>query len=272
MVTLKDIANKTGLSLPTVSHILGNRGTSYNAKTRQRVRDMAEDMGYRPNVSARAIRTGRFGTLALLMSSDPDRSGLFTPLVNGIHDAMDQHDLHLTLARLSDQKLTDSSFVPSILRKWMADGMLIIYNSEVPPRLVELISQYKVPSIWINIKQSVDCIYPEEYKAGYEATERLLRMGLRDVYFADFTFGSDNDDRHFSTKRRYEGYEKAVLNAGFQPKRLGEDQNIPRDRRVAYSHDWLDKVQKPVGVLAITPSTALPNLSCSCRAWHDVGW
>ncbi len=43
---------------------------------------------------------------------------------DGIHDELAAHNLHLTMTRLPDERLTDEGVVPKLLREWMADGLL----------------------------------------------------------------------------------------------------------------------------------------------------
>lgn len=64
---LKDVARVAGVSLQTVSHVMNNNG-SVSEGVRIRVREIGERMGYRPNRSAKAMRTGRSQTLGLVIS------------------------------------------------------------------------------------------------------------------------------------------------------------------------------------------------------------
>ncbi len=64
---LKDIAEVAGVSLQTVSHVMNNNG-SVSAEVRARIREIGDRMGYRPNRSAKAMRTGRSQTLGLVIS------------------------------------------------------------------------------------------------------------------------------------------------------------------------------------------------------------
>ncbi|UAJ79207.1 LacI family DNA-binding transcriptional regulator [Leifsonia sp. ZF2019] len=74
--TMKAVAQEAGVSTATVSYVLSGRaggGPGVSEATVQRVRDAVERLGYRPNASARAVRTGRTGLihLSLHMLSDP---------------------------------------------------------------------------------------------------------------------------------------------------------------------------------------------------------
>ena len=57
-VTLQDIADATGVSVKTVSGALHGKGGSMAAKTRERIHSVARDLGYVPNLAARAMRQG----------------------------------------------------------------------------------------------------------------------------------------------------------------------------------------------------------------------
>lgn len=258
IVTLKDVAAHSGFSVQTVSHILGTRGALYRAETRQKVKAAANDLGYRPNAAAQSIRKGRFGNLILLMSSDPERSGLFPSLLNGINDVLDLHQLHLTISRLPDEKLTNEKFMPSVLRKWMGDGLLILYNSQIPDRLIALLDRFKIPAVWINADRTYDSVYPDEFLGAHLATQRLLKAQPGPVYFADFTYGIKNLNRHYSARDRYEGYTRAMTEAGRKPVRIGEEDNVPRSDRLPYMTRWLARQTMPFGALCISESTAFP--------------
>lgn len=75
--TIRMVAERAGVSVATVSYVLSGRpgaqATGVREDTAVRVRSAAQDLGYVPNSSARAVRTGRTGTilLSLTMLSDP---------------------------------------------------------------------------------------------------------------------------------------------------------------------------------------------------------
>src|SRR5579883_3270772 len=99
--TLKQIARETGVSIKTVSRILSGHSDLHRPETRERVLKAAQDLGYLFNSSARALRQGRFGCIALVLSADLVFSMTPTGLVGGILDACAAERLHLTLAQLS---------------------------------------------------------------------------------------------------------------------------------------------------------------------------
>ncbi|QBE66051.1 LacI family DNA-binding transcriptional regulator [Pseudoduganella lutea] len=66
-LTIKDVALAAGVSLTTVSHALNDRGY-VDPDTRARVKRVATELGYRPNLRAQRLRTGKANSIALLSS------------------------------------------------------------------------------------------------------------------------------------------------------------------------------------------------------------
>jgi hypothetical protein len=187
MSIIKQIAADCGVSMATVGHILGNKRHMHSEETCVRVLSHAEKLGYRPNSSAKAIGSGRFRCATLLLSTHPTKSNLPDEKLTGIHDALDAHDYHLNIARMTDERMAFDVSLPKFLRQWMTDGILVNYTSEIPERILEGIHADRAPVIWINSKQDGDCVRPDDYLAGYQATERLLDLGHRRIRYAAFS-------------------------------------------------------------------------------------
>ncbi|MGI5186893.1 LacI family DNA-binding transcriptional regulator [Promicromonospora sp. CA-289599] len=71
-VTLRDVAREAGVGLATASRALDPDSRYVTTEVRQRVKDAAQRLGYRPNASARATTTGSTPTIAMLVSDIRD--------------------------------------------------------------------------------------------------------------------------------------------------------------------------------------------------------
>jgi LacI family transcriptional regulator len=228
-----DIAREVGVSQTTVSFVLNGRmDMPVSPATRERVLQAAREMGYRPNRSARAVQSGKFGCVALLGSTITPRSILPTSLRDGILDALGEHNLHLLMARLPDTTLTDENFVPSILREWAADGLLVNYNADVPKAMEDLLQENRLPSIWVNACRDADCVFPDDKAAAKSATERMAGFGHTRISFVQYT-----NVTHYSALDRENGYRDAMTALGLIPEvispasgiiRLDEAENLLR--------------------------------------------
>ncbi|MBF0198701.1 MAG: LacI family DNA-binding transcriptional regulator [Planctomycetes bacterium] len=215
--TQVDIAKRAGVDRSVVSRVLsGNMGkTSVRPELAKRIHQAAASLGYTPNLAAQAVRTGKFNTIALLMSTHQERSYIPTALINGLHDKLAEHQMNLLIARIPDERLEDDEYIPQILTSLMADGLIINYTHAVPPRLKKLLKQHHLPVVWINQELDTDAIYPDNRKAAQKLTQHLLAQGHTKVAYLDAdTPSSELASSHFSNRSRSEGYVDAMRSGG----------------------------------------------------------
>ena len=264
-VTIYQIAERVGLSPKTVSRILSGKAALHKPETRERVLQVAAELGYRANSSARAMRRQRFGCVTLLLSNVRQRSVLPAAREDGIQAALAEHDLHLMVAPLPDAKLTDQGFVPRILREYGSDGLLVNYNARIPPRMETLLAEHNLPSVWINVRRESDCVHPDDFDAGRQATERLLALGHRRIAFVDYT-----EQNHYSNRDREGGCRRAMapFRRELQVLRApaGGNAVLPE----AAAREWLRHPERPTAFVAYNAALALPLLYAACGLGLDV--
>lgn len=254
------IAEQAGVSHATVARVLGGRGIyrrPADARRAERIRHLAEELGYRPNAAARATASGRFGVIALLLSTVGERSNLPEPLLAGIHDALAERGLHLTVARLPDEKLIDTGFVPRILQETAADGLLIDYTHGVPDPLVELIGRHRLPAVWLNTKREDDAVYPDDTGLGRLATEHLLRLGHRRIgYLRHRMAHRPQTPTHYSLADRLDGYKAAMRDAGLEPMVRMPHPDRDLQNRWQLLDAWLRGPERPTALLTYRSADA----------------
>ena len=275
MVTMSDVAQHAGVSRPTVSHVLNGRteGVFVSEQTRNRVLEAAQILGYQANGAAKAMKSGNFGSVALLLSNRPNHSTLPAQVLNGIHDELARHDLHLSLFCLPDEQLTDAQQMPKILRQWMADGMIVDYTHDIPSRLFELIEGHKLPVVWFNVDRQWDTVRPDDYEAGRRAARHLLEQGHTRIAFLNhshdrrFLEGAEAPE-HYSGRARFRGVADEMALAGLAPileaRRPDDDADIIARESVGRIREMLRR-EKPTAVVCY--STLNPTL----LAARDLG-
>lgn len=263
-VTVKEVAARVGVSVPTVVQALGGRGRLRPA-TRQRVLRAAQELGYKPHSSARAMRAGRCGCVALLLSTFRSHSLLPDYLLDGIQSVLVEGDMHLTVASLPDEKLTSEGFVPKLLREWAADGMLVNYNARIPQRMIELIAESQTPTVWINSKHHANCVHPDDLRAGAEATRGLLSLGHRRIAFVNYTTGYAETPWHYSAIDRQAGYEQAMRDAGLPPRRISDAAAVRQEDFIPFTREWLAGAERPTAVIPYSPRDARVVLATALR-------
>lgn len=110
MVSMKDIARICGVSVATVSKAL-NDYSDIGEETKKRIRQTAQDAGYFPNSSARALKTNRTYNLGVLFM-DESRSGLTHDFFAAVLDSFKVeaeargYDITFTNSRVSDRRMS----------------------------------------------------------------------------------------------------------------------------------------------------------------------
>jgi len=266
-VTIKQIAQLTGLSVPTVGNVLGRSADRYSKETRRRVLEAARTLGYRPNSSARAMRRGRSGCAALVLSRSRQQTHSYIPggLLDGLDDELALHNMHLTVSRLSDEELSSDDFVPKVLREHMADGMIVNYTHGIPPTMLELIHAHHTPAVWLNAKLAEDCAYPDDLAAARSVTADLLKLGHRRIALvhlvarlgATGTFADNKPQMHYSALDRAAGYAGVMLDAGLEPRVLSHERYIEQDAHIEVCRALLSGANRPTAVLAYSEAQVL---------------
>lgn len=264
--TLLDVAKAVGKSVQLVSAVLhgGRSSSAASAATRKRILEAARALGYMPNAAARAVSTGRFGAVGLLLSTASWKSSLPELTLNGIRTALAERDLHLSLGWFPDEKLTAAGYIPKLLREMMADGLLIKYDSSIPARMVELVRGSGLPAIWLNSQQEYDCVYPDDFGAAKDITRRFIELGHRRIAYLDFHPRPVSD--HYSSEARWGGYEEVMKDAGLSPWHLNEKHPVPKEERLAFVLRVLSRPDRPTAVLTYGDLDALPILHAAALA------
>jgi LacI family transcriptional regulator len=265
-VTVKDVARESGLSLSTVIHILGGREQRYRDETCRRVNETAQRMGYRRNSSARAMRSGKFDCVALLMSAEPDATLMRQPALEGICDELALHGMHLNVARLPSEALADEGLVPKLLREWTADGLLVAFAMHIPPSMVERIESSNLPCVWMRSKRDCDCVYLDEKDAARQAVDHLAGLGHRRIAFADYTCGTMSlASSHHGLLDFEAGFREQMKKAGLTPQVVREEDRVDRSDRTARFRAIFSRKDRPTALIAM-PSTALPAVTAAVGA------
>ena len=258
-VTMQEIARASGVSQPTVSFVVNGRDRELkiSSATRERVLETARRLGYRRNSAAKAVATGKFGTISLLQSTQPNTSYLPAGLLDGIHDALLKVGVLLMYGRLPQARLEDVHFVPKILQEWSSDGLLIDYINDIPQTLIDLVERYSVPAVWINSRHAVNCVFPDDYNGSLDATKKLIALGHRQITYVIYIKNYTTKHKHFSEIDRLAGYTRAMLDAGLIPHVVGSGLSIPILEADAFTRSWLDSSQRPTAVLVYGVQTAI---------------
>ncbi|MFI7604506.1 LacI family DNA-binding transcriptional regulator [Micromonospora sp. NPDC049366] len=177
--TLADVARLAGLSKTAASMVLnGREGSRLSAEAHQRVFAAAEELGYRPNVAARSLRTRKTATIAFV--SDIVATTRFAGgLIRGALDAARERDHVLLITETQGDASFERYAIEAMLDR-QVDG--VIYAAMASRRLTVPTAILGGPVVLLNSTSGDDLpsVLPDDERAGVAVTEILLRQGHHD--------------------------------------------------------------------------------------------
>lgn len=205
---IQDIAAEAGVSPTTVSHALNPAVRGRVAEsTRRRVEEIARGLGYEPDPFARALRTNRSYTLAML-SDEIATTPYAGRLILGAQEAAARLGFVLLLMTTGFDPAVEAREIDTLWR-YHVDGVLYASTAhrivDVPPALTGM------PLVLVNAEPSRGrhwCIFPDELQGGYIATRALVEAGHTRI-------GMLNTSEPIpAADGRLAGYRKALSEAG----------------------------------------------------------
>lgn len=190
MVSMKDIAKKCNVSVATVSKALNGYSDIGKAK-REEIRRCAEEMGYFPNSSARALKTNRTWNLGILFS-DNSHSGLthsyFAAIIDSFKVTAEQKGYDITFTAMAPVGGRRMSYYEHCRYRGL-DGVVIANIDFSTPEIVELIRS-SLPVVTIDyVFDGRTAIVSNNVKGMEDLTDYVCRMGHRKLAYVH---GDDN--------------------------------------------------------------------------------
>ncbi|MCH4168515.1 MAG: LacI family transcriptional regulator [Streptococcaceae bacterium] len=185
-VTLKDVAQKAGLSISSVSKILSGKD-NFKSETRDKVIKIAEEIGYSPNALARGIKN-RSGYRIIGFFVPNILNPFFAELVNEVEKRLSRHGFILTLCIFDDDAKKMSDFL-KMLVETRAEGCIIAGTREdsCETEFQQAKRYLNMVSIQADIA-GIDRVDVTDEKGTEEMINYLIGKGHRDIAFLGYRF------------------------------------------------------------------------------------
>lgn len=205
-VTLKDIAQKTGYAVNTISKALRD-APDLAADTKQSIRRIADEMGYIANSSANSLRSGQSHTLALVVADITNP--LFAITAKEIETAAREMDYTLLVMNTDEDPDNEIKAVRSAIARGV-DGVML-FQTEKTRESAELLERAGVPCVLMyraSDDQQADAVMIDDVQGGYLAGRRLVERGCKKMVML-------TAPSYISSSRlRQEGFMRAMNEAG----------------------------------------------------------
>lgn len=209
-VTIVDIAREAGVSIKTVSRVL-NREDGAGPEVRARVLDLADRLGYRPNISARAL-SGRRSYLIGVVFLRIAGIHYFGEVQHGAMKACRRAGYHLVVEQIeTPDGVVSAKALGEVLRAAAFDGLVLTPPLCDDPELLSAIEGAKIPYVRLapsNELERSPYVWIDDQAAAREQTLWLWDLGHRRIAF----IGGPPD--HRAAVRRQAGYLEAMAERG----------------------------------------------------------
>jgi LacI family transcriptional regulator len=209
-VTLTDVAQRAGLSVTAASLVLNRQpGTRLSEDAHQRVFAAAEELGYRPNIAARSLRTQK--TAALAFISDIIATTRFAgDMIRGALDAAREHGHVLLIAETQGDPDVERPAIEAMLDR-QVDGF--VYAAMATRRLTVPAGVLTRPAVLLNATSTdgLVSVLPGDEDAAYLVTTALLDRGHRRIALIGRNTSKERDPQQsLAAGPRLRGIRKAL--------------------------------------------------------------
>ena len=207
-VTMKDVAERAGVSKSTVSQYLNKRFNYMSNSTRMTIEKAIEELGYRPNLLARSL-TQKTTNLVAIVAANLS-STFTTELIAAVEEIMAAKGIDVIVASTGDDPKKEKAQLESLITR-QVDGVIVfptIDNTDFYNGLVKR----KYPLVFVDreiTEVAVNTVLLDNETASKMATEELIKNGHTKIGIISFPLGKD--DSITTRKERLNGYKKTLL-------------------------------------------------------------
>jgi LacI family transcriptional regulator len=258
-VSLKDIANKVGVSIALVSYVLNGQEKEkrVSAKVVKKIRQAAEELDYQPNQIARSLRMKSTKTIGLIVADIANP--FFGQLARIIENQATNYGYTMIFGSSDEDAFKSESLVNTFLNR-QVDGFIIVPTEGTVGQIRSLVKR-KIPFVLLDRffpEVSTSHVSIDNYLATYEATNELIRGGCRHISMFAYKLSL------IHMKERIRGYLEAMkennMTEGIDLIEIRPEHD-KEDMEKAFNHLVLEK-NRHCGLLFATNTLSVHGLYC----------
>lgn len=259
--TIYDIAKKTNSSAATVSRVLSNSGYPVKEELAKKIKAVAKELNYIPNMIGRQLKTNNSMTLGVIIPtiSNP----FYSAVVAGVEEVAREYGYHVVLCNSSHNEELEKEYIHTMF-EMQVEGLIISSISSEQKVLKRCISNgLKVVAIDQDLGElPINQIQFDYRRGGYLATKHLIDKGHRKIAYV--TAPLDRPSR----KQIYSGYKDALSEFGCEYKESWVQISKPQEMKTSgtaleykngkqLAGQLLELDEKPTAIFACNDMTAL---------------
>jgi LacI family transcriptional regulator len=238
---MAEIAEQSDVSLSTVSLVLRDK-PGVGLDTRQRVLNIARDLGYIPKNSNAPHGSG-LTTLGVILKAEPDcipqANQFYSHVLAGIEAACRQQQMHLIYATLPVDQDSYPLELPRILVEGdTADGLLLV-GAFLDETLAQVVERHVSPIVLVDAyaaSNHYDAIVSDNFNGAYQAVTHLIQRGHRHIGLV-----AGHPGAYPSIQERRRGYIQALQDNGIPGQYFADCHIINRQEILSAATDLLQR-------------------------------
>lgn len=232
------------------------RGTGYvNEEKRAAVGKAVQELGYRPNASARALVECRSRTVGVVLYDM--RNPWFVPAVEGLNAGLTARGLHMLMGDFRLDGRTDASLLPKLL-EMNVQGLVLVGTMPESPVLADAVA--RVPTVVLGAPSgpgpSVTVVTNDDVAGAVLVVEHLVSLGHREIAHV----GAGGTAVGAAPRR---GYQQAMRAAGLADRLRCAEGDLTEEAGYRAGLELLTRADRPTAVFGVNDVTALGVLSAA---------
>jgi LacI family fructose operon transcriptional repressor len=206
MPSIKDVAEKAGVSVATVSRVFSDR-PHVRAEVRQHVLAVATQLGYRPSRIARNLRKQSTHIIGLLVSDV--RNPFFVEIARAIEDVANSHQMSVFLCNTDENPQKEQTYLHTLLDELVAGIILVPTQEKVENFGFLLESGIPIVTIDRSIEgAAVDSVVSDNSQSAHQITSYLIKLGHQRI---GAVIGLEKST---TGRERLQGFKRAMADHG----------------------------------------------------------
>ena len=211
--TTKEIANECGVSIATVSRVLNKNyknGFSVRKELHDRIFKVADELGYRPNLSAQNLSCQKTNIIAFigLNTAFGWPTNIYQPMCETAIRVFQTNGYNVCTAAPNLER--DNTELPP----WRVDGVVVV--QECSRQTIDELERIRLPYVVVNGTGGASCstVVPDDIDATSRAFTHLFNLGHKRIAYAG---PSPEHRKHASISQRHSTYLAELADNGLEP-------------------------------------------------------
>ena len=255
--TIHDVADRAGVSVATVSNVLGHRKV-VSPLLAENVRRAAEELGYSADRAASQLRSGKAKVIAIVVPSLDNP--YFTSIIAAVEQAVRTDGYDIIVASSNNDSGLEAKRLHALL-SWRPAGIIVIPAEDGSP-VIDILAANAPPFVVVDRlpdREVVDSIAIDNHQAARIAAEHLLQLGHRDVLIVASTLQLSN------IRERQTAITEAFTKTGCAAPEVLEV-GLTLEAVIGGLAGWFVGKERPTGIIALTNFTTIGVIAALAAA------